>query len=44
MDLHEFWNILEHSGTVQICTLKEFQLGTQTDTNQLGLVELRLCS
>ena len=29
-----FWNVLEHSGTVQICclyTVKEFQLGTQTD-------------
>ena len=48
MDLHAFWNIPELSGTFWNCTdlhtVKEFQLGTQTDTQTLGLVELCLCS
>ena len=42
------WNILEWSGTFWNCidlhTGKEFQYGTQTDTQTLGLVELRLRS
>ena len=41
---HASWNILdhlacilEHSGTFFLHTVKEFQLGTQTDTQTLGL-------
>ena len=47
-----FWNILEHSGTfwnildiVEGCRKVDFQVDHgQTDTQTLGLVELRLCS